>query len=152
NLKSAADIVDSEAHKSFTVRAEFTERLARFEWHFGKCAEDKHHQACQSEAFGPAEFGNAYCYIAVFPLRPRACVEQHTDDGQIEFRAGAGHGILELFGHDFDRIKTGLRDEVPPARMKRNIQRRVSLLRRSQRAFRRFRQASQIDAKVRQLV
>ena len=90
----------------------------------------EHHEAGERQALGAADRFAAH-RIAEAPVRPRAGIEQHADDRQIERRARAlgrrrpRHGLI-----DFVPVIEAVDVEMPPARMERNVERRIGRARR----------------------
>jgi hypothetical protein len=82
-----------------------------------------------------------------------ACVEEDTDDCQIEFSPSAGSAIgpFGLVG-DISPAVVVVGDEVPPARMKRHLERRVGLARRFQHQLDHAVHALEMDTEIWQLV
>jgi hypothetical protein len=81
--------------------------------------------------------------------RGSATIEEDADDGQIEFRPGAGRAIgpiVPLGDGSPAIVPPG--DEVPPARMKRNVERGIGFARRFQHQVDCAVHAIEIDAEV----
>src|SRR6516165_3489563 len=71
--------------------------------------------------------------IEIAPARASARIEENADDSEIEFGAGAGFSIRPIpnSGKVGPAVVT-VHDEMPPARMKRHLERRIGLARRLQ--------------------
>ena len=86
-------------------------------------------------------------------MGPAPASRKTLDDGQIEFRPGAGRAIGPIGpAGDGSPAIVPIGDEVPPARMKRNVERRIGLARRFQHQIDHAVHAIEIDAEVRQPV
>src|SRR5579864_128827 len=90
-------------------------------------------------------------WIAVTPLRAGTGIKQHADERQIELRAGSCDRIAKIFEQIFVTIHSVWR-EMPPARVKRHIERRIILLHHRQDEVDRVVEPAEIDAKIWQLV
>ena len=112
----------------------------------------EHHQAGERQALGAADRFAAR-RIAESPVRPRAGIEQHADDRQIERRAGAlfgrrpGHRLIE-----FVPVIEAVDVEMPPARMERDVERGIGRARRVDHKLRGVVEPRQIDLEIRQAV
>ena len=112
----------------------------------------EHHEACERQALGTADRFAAH-RIAEAPVRPRAGIEQDADNRQIERRAGALSGRWPRHRLiDFVPVIEAVDLEMPPARMKRHVERRISRARRIDHKLRGLIETGQIDAKIRQAV
>ena len=117
-----------------------------------KCAIREHGEAGQSQSFRTAD-GRSGFGIAVAPRWTGAGIEEDADDGQIEFGPGAGRAIGPAgpVGDSSPAI-VSIGDEVPPARMKRHVERRVGVARRFQHQIDYAVHAIEVDAEVRKPV
>ncbi len=90
--------------------------------------------------------------IAETPRRPGAGIEQHADDRKIERRARAlgGATASPSAGRCSSQRSTPSMLEMPPARMKRHVERGIGRARGIDHQPRRIVEAIQIDAKIRQ--
>ena len=87
-----------------------------------KCADREHREARQCEPFRTADLVSCRP-VAKPPVRAGAGVEQHADDGEIEFRA-CPRGAVAPIGSAGERRPAVLSAtyEMPPSRMKGNIE------------------------------
>jgi hypothetical protein len=96
--------------------------------------------------------GQSGFWIAVAPRWTSAGIEEDADNGQIEFSSGAGCAIGPVgpVGNSSPAI-VSIADEVPPARMKRHVERRIGLARRFLNQIDCAVHAIEVDAEIRQL-
>ena len=89
--------------------------------------------------------------VAIAPVRSGAGVEQHRDDGEIEFGAGARFGVGPArLARDLRPEIAPAKHEMPPARVQRHLQVRIILADDVGDEIRSRRKPVDVDAEVRQ--